>query len=85
MTQLLSKKSIEAYLLDPLFENSDFTDGAVSRKWWEKEFKQASRMNPDELKQWADDMLIFTYDFAKEKYYLKEEVELLLNSIIKMR
>ena len=78
----LTKTSIEAYLNDPLFENRDFTDGAKSRQWWDKEFKKATKLNNDELKVWAENMKTYLYDFSEESYYVRTEIELLLNSIL---
>ena len=77
----MTKTQQEIKTYSAIFENSDFNDGANARKWWEKEFEEASTKNAEQLKSWAEFMLDYLDDFAESVYYLRDEVRDFLEEI----
>lgn len=67
-----------------VLENSDFKDGASARRYWEKEFVEALTLSDNELGKWAEFTLECLGDFKDSVYYLKEEIEDILNRIVKL-
>lgn len=67
--------------LDFIFYATDFKTRSDAKSYWSNEFKQAKKINNlQELKKWALTNLEYLDDF--ECYYIKEEVEQILNDII---
>lgn len=67
--------------LNYLFYARDFKDGNDAKIYWVREFKEARKFKTlEQLKQWAETMLDYTYDFSC--YYVKEEVEQILTDIV---
>lgn len=63
------------------FYARDFTNGNDAKSYWCSEFKQARKIKDlQELKKWALFNLEYLDDFSC--YYIKEEVEQILNDII---
>lgn len=69
-----------------IFYSSDFVEGKSMKRWWDRQFKKASKMTDAELIEWAKDMLDNEYanrDFKNNVYYLKDEIIEQFKRIIK--
>lgn len=82
MAKTLNELKDELLYTSRLFYATDFKEGGAVKYWWTKEFKKASCLSTQELKEWAEIMMDYLYDFKDEVYYLRDEVELLLKDII---
>lgn len=64
-------------LANSIFYSTDFREGKASKRWWDRQFKKASKMSDEDLVEWAKDMLENEYaerDFNNRVYYLRDEI-----------
>ena len=64
-------------LASSIFYSSDFNEGRSMKRWWDRQFKKASKMSNKELVDWAKEMLEEDYanrDFKESVYYLRDEI-----------